>query len=254
MALPQEETQTLKVMKSRQPKVRRLLTVILSWNAALDKPSWYLCRERSEFKLGMTTIMGNFVSEGHCLPVLQRPSSGFTTPSRGPHCFLWTQGHHHRHHQDHSAYRDPGGLCGPTIHHLCSQDLFFFKILFITDRERGRDIGRGRSRLPAGAQCGTWSQNPRIMIWAEGRCSTTGPCRHPPRFQHRNPSNVPLGATLLVTVLQSGCHVWGWGHLWEGSWIWSSLLHWCAHWVTCSEPPPSDFCFLAVTFLTWEGL
>ena len=59
---------------------------------------------------------------------------------------------------------------------------FFFKILFIyskdTQRE-GRDIGRGRSRLLAGAQCGTRSQNSRIMPWAKVRCWTTEPPRHP---------------------------------------------------------------------------
>ena len=43
---------------------------------------------------------------------------------------------------------------------------FFFKILFIylwqTHRERGRDIGRGRSRLHVGSRCGTWSRVSRI--------------------------------------------------------------------------------------------
>ena len=53
----------------------------------------------------------------------------------------------------------------------------FLKIfyLFIHERhtKRGRDIGRGRSRLPeGGAWCGTISQDPRIMTWAKGRHPT----------------------------------------------------------------------------------
>ena len=41
---------------------------------------------------------------------------------------------------------------------------YFFKILFIQDRhaERGRDIGRERSRLPVGSRSGTQSQDLRI--------------------------------------------------------------------------------------------
>ena len=48
---------------------------------------------------------------------------------------------------------------------------FFFKIyLFMRDRERGRDIGRGRSRLHApGARCGIRFQVSRIAPWAKGR-------------------------------------------------------------------------------------
>ena len=43
--------------------------------------------------------------------------------------------------------------------------LFFFKILFIHERhtERGRDIGRGKSRLHAGSPCGTRSWELGIM-------------------------------------------------------------------------------------------
>ena len=47
------------------------------------------------------------------------------------------------------------------------------------DTERGKDTGRGRSRLPTEAQCRTWSQDPGITPWAKGRCSTTEPPRHP---------------------------------------------------------------------------
>ena len=42
--------------------------------------------------------------------------------------------------------------------------------LFIHERQRGRDVGRGRSRLPVGL-------DPRT--WAEGRCSTAEPPRRP---------------------------------------------------------------------------
>ena len=55
-----------------------------------------------------------------------------------------------------------------------------FIYLFMRDTERGRDIGRGRrSRLPAGARCGTPSQNSGIPSWTEGRGSTGEPPRHP---------------------------------------------------------------------------
>ena len=61
--------------------------------------------------------------------------------------------------------------------------LIFFKILLIdwweTHSERGRDIGRGRSRLPWGAQCGTRSQDPGVTLWAKCRCSTAEPPRCP---------------------------------------------------------------------------
>ena len=47
-----------------------------------------------------------------------------------------------------------------TLWTKCSQFRFLKKILFIysreTQEERGRDIGRGRSRLPAGAWFRTW--------------------------------------------------------------------------------------------------
>ena len=35
-------------------------------------------------------------------------------------------------------------------------------------------VRRGRSRLPTeqGAQCGAWSQDPKIMTWAKGKCLT----------------------------------------------------------------------------------
>ena len=60
---------------------------------------------------------------------------------------------------------------------------FFFKILFIysceIQRERSRDIGRGRSSFPARSPM--WSLIPDlgIMSWAKGRCSTNEPHRCP---------------------------------------------------------------------------
>ena len=61
---------------------------------------------------------------------------------------------------------------------------FFFKdfiYLFMrdTEREKGRDIGRGRSRHPTGSPM--WDSIPDhgIMPWAKGRHSTTEPPRHP---------------------------------------------------------------------------
>ena len=59
---------------------------------------------------------------------------------------------------------------------------FFLRFcLYIHARhtERGRDIGRGRSRLLWGAWCRTRSQDHRIMTWAKSRHSTTEPPRHP---------------------------------------------------------------------------
>ena len=51
-------------------------------------------------------------------------------------------------------------LCLPTILSYELKPFIFLKILFIYpwERERARDISRVRSRLSAGAQCGTQSQ------------------------------------------------------------------------------------------------
>ena len=59
--------------------------------------------------------------------------------------------------------------------------IIFFKILFIHERhtERGRHIGRGRSRLLRGARCGTRSQDPGLMLWAKGRHSAIESLRCP---------------------------------------------------------------------------
>ena len=62
--------------------------------------------------------------------------------------------------------------------------LIFFKrfYLFIherhTQREAGTQVEEEADSL-WGAWCGTQSQDPRIMTWAKGRCSTTEPPRCP---------------------------------------------------------------------------
>ena len=55
---------------------------------------------------------------------------------------------------------------------------FVCLFVYISQRARLQALGatsRGRSRLPAeqGAGCGAPSQDPEIMIWAEGRCLTS---------------------------------------------------------------------------------
>ena len=55
--------------------------------------------------------------------------------------------------------------------------------MIVTERERGRDTGRGRSRLHAsGARCGTQSRVSRIAPWAKGRHQTAAPPRDPDDF------------------------------------------------------------------------
>ncbi|CAD7684362.1 unnamed protein product [Nyctereutes procyonoides] len=52
--------------------------------------------------------------------------------------------------------------------------------MIVTERERGRDTGRGRSRLHApGARCGTRSRVSRTAPWAKGRRQTAAPPRDP---------------------------------------------------------------------------
>ena len=68
-----------------------------------------------------------------------------------------------------------------------TRDLFLFFLIFLKfiydrhrQRERGRDTGRGRSRLHApGARRGTRSRVSRITPWAKGRRQTTAPPRDP---------------------------------------------------------------------------
>ena len=59
-----------------------------------------------------------------------------------------------------------------------------------TYTERGRDIGRGRSRLHLRAQCGTRSWNSRITLWTKGRRSTVEPPRCPQSQSSYIKSNV----------------------------------------------------------------
>ena len=52
--------------------------------------------------------------------------------------------------------------------------------MIVTQRERGRDTGRGRSRLHAlGARRGIRSRVSRIVPWAKGRRQTAAPPRDP---------------------------------------------------------------------------
>ena len=48
-----------------------------------------------------------------------------------------------------------------------------------TEREKGRDTGRGRSRLLAGSPTWDLIPDPGITPLAKGRCSTAEPFRHP---------------------------------------------------------------------------
>ena len=63
--------------------------------------------------------------------------------------------------------------------HFLKKDLFIYS--WETEREKGRDTGRGRSRFPAGSPMWDLILDPRIMPWAEGRHSTTEPPKHPER-------------------------------------------------------------------------
>ena len=56
----------------------------------------------------------------------------------------------------------------------------FYLFMIVTERERGRDTGRGRSRLHAlGARRGIRSRVSRIAPWAKGRRQTAAPPRDP---------------------------------------------------------------------------
>ena len=63
---------------------------------------------------------------------------------------------------------------------------FFFKILFIYSWETHREAetqAEGEAGSMQGAQCGTRSQDPRIMTWAEGRYSIAELPRQPLNIQ-----------------------------------------------------------------------
>ena len=63
---------------------------------------------------------------------------------------------------------------------LCLFFLIIYLFMIVTQRERGRDTGRGRSRLHApGARRGIRSQVSRIAPWAKGRRQTAAPPRDP---------------------------------------------------------------------------
>ena len=62
--------------------------------------------------------------------------------------------------------------------------------MIVTQRERGRDIGRGRSRLHApGARRGIRSRVSRIAPWAKGRRQTAAPPRDPNKIHLYDQSN-----------------------------------------------------------------
>ena len=79
-------------------------------------------------------------------------------------------------------WSDVKGQCLEGLTVCCKVLSFYFLkdfYLFIheTHRERGRDTGRGRSRLHAGSLTPTRSWVSGITPWAEGRCSPTEPSR-----------------------------------------------------------------------------
>ena len=77
--------------------------------------------------------------------------------------------------------------------------IIFLKILFIHERQRGRGTGRGKSRLFAGARCGTPSR-PRDHTLSQRQ---TQPLSHP---------GVPVGQNLWL--LDLGSHVIWREHFW----------------------------------------
>ena len=58
--------------------------------------------------------------------------------------------------------------------------ILFYLFMIVTEKERGRDTGRGRSRLHAlGTRCGIRSRVSGIVPWAKGRRQTAAPPRDP---------------------------------------------------------------------------
>ena len=148
--------------------------------------------------------------------------------------------------------------------------------MIVTERERGRDIGRGRSRPHApGARHGTRSWVSRIVPWGKGR-----PPRDPQITDILNdiwscelfPENIPFtlsgfirGITLMATVNEMLL----WNHeAWELKWVldpWSAEwmhvskhdninlivhLHW-GSWVISSQTSSMSSCILFVFFFYW---
>ena len=81
--------------------------------------------------------------------------------------------------------------------------LRFYLFTYEKHRERGRDIGRGRSRLPTKSPMWDSIADPGITPGAEGRHSTAEPPRHPEDI-----------TVLLQTVFCSPSSCWG-------SWLWA---------------------------------
>ena len=94
-------------------------------------------------------------------------------------------------------------ICGGHFVFFLSFFFFFkdFIYLFLRDTGRGRDIGRGRSRILWGAWCGPWSQDPGITTWAKGRCSTTKPPKCPGEATLIVPTKVLPGSQHWLTVM-----------------------------------------------------
>uniref|UniRef100_A0A8C0NM01 Solute carrier family 16 member 4 n=1 Tax=Canis lupus familiaris TaxID=9615 RepID=A0A8C0NM01_CANLF len=76
--------------------------------------------------------------------------------------------------------------------------------MIVTERERGRDTGRGRSRLHApGARCGIRSWVSRIAPWAKGRRQTAAPPRDPSVAHLNCTSNAKKCQSMFNLVLAS---------------------------------------------------
>ena len=109
---------------------------------------------------------------------------------------------------------------------LSPQILFFLRFHFFI-HERHREAETQAERVAGslqGAQYGTRSQDPRIMTWAKGRCSTIEPSRHPDLiFLNKKTSIWPCGLVLvccfflsnLVAIARSNFKALIWEVLWR---------------------------------------
>ena len=75
-----------------------------------------------------------------------------------------------------SPYKVPLTLQSPATYCHISSVKIFFKDFFIIIHERQREDRQRHRQKKQAAWCGTWSQDPRIMTWAEGRHN---PLSHP---------------------------------------------------------------------------
>ena len=73
--------------------------------------------------------------------------------------------------------------------------------MIVTERERGRDTGRGRRLHAPGARCGIRSRVSRIAPWAKGRRQTAAP--------PRNPVWLLLNMTLCIGFEKPYLNEWG---------------------------------------------